>query len=1598
LSDNIRKNLDNLKDKLLDLGKRNQMLYLKPKAKTLITIQHPEWRQILTNILDGQNLKLVRKIDLLSPKEIDQLYEEEKVKKTSSEENIFSDEDINLTKVNIPLALVLDKLDDDQIVSSSNDYELMSRATRIKTRARSLSEDSGVDALFLVLTVISWKESPDSDEYFQAPLLMCPTTLVKEKNYGYTFNPAEDEMVVNPALKIHLEKTFSLILPELKEDTTKGGFLVDEFLEETRKVISKEGFKIEDEAYVGIFAFSKIAMYNDIKNNFESLLLDRYVSAISGGPFNISINENSVENIEKNLDIMSTSKTNMIVVDADSSQLKAIELAKAGESFVIQGPPGTGKSQTITNMIAELISNGKKILFVSEKLAALNVVHSNLSKVNLDEFCLILHRTKTKKETIIADLYKSLAADATLANNIDSRLTLREQLRQDLTEYATLMHEEQPKIKSSIYQLLSRYYSFDQSIPHIELIDIQKVDLDQLESNVMYIKEHLRFTQYFGDKINTYPLTGIRDSISYDHPFMISSAWKEYSDEITSISETLNNLFDTPIDKFITIKDLSKLSTLMKFDYDEEKISSIEPNEAWFDVLNLKNKIAQIKRLIQITKDIETFTQTYNDLIINPNQIDSNLISEIIMYKRDLFWFLKPKFYSLKSNLKSSFNGFPPYKLLMTALESLKTYQTNLSLKSKLILDLADIIDILVDDRIEDLQNTELKLESFYQLLDKLNKINDWIKKLDHSTFEIDANPSNFIAKFELLFSLQKNLPGLLDRYKLSSSTFDQTKKDFSSINLRNFNEQILDISDTIPDYLQWLNYQKNFFLIESNKLIPFIKFLDQEEKASNFQDIYRKSFFYSWATSLIRKNRIVSGFVKEEHEEKIKQFVKLDNEIITHNKYRIRENVYRNKPFLEADDNLQYSEQSILKREFVKKRNKLSIRKLFLAIPNLIKEIKPVIMMSPITVANYLKFGDFKFDVLIFDEASQIFPYDAIGCLARGKQVIVAGDRYQLPPTNFFLTSDDENDDNGDDADDFEKTSSTDFESILDLAESKLRKVSLMWHYRSRNESLIAFSNQEIYDNRLITFPSRNDRIPNDGVEYHYVEKGVYDRGKSKTNRLEADRIIDLIIKHIREHPERSLGVVTVNSNQQELLDSLLFKKINGLKNLENFIYGETNPKEPFFIKNIESVQGDERDTIIFGIGYGKDSDGKFSMNFGPINKAGGERRLNVAISRAKVNIKIVSSIHGSDFRLSEETPRGVKLLAEYLDFAEKGNSALRKIVKHNTQVSESGFEEEVARVLENNGYMIEKQVGVSSFRIDLAIRHPDRPKVYALGIECDGASYHSGKIARDRDRLRQMVLERLGWKIYRIWSTDWFKNREKAVKNLLQAVEFSIHNFDKPIAEKVEEPKVEVVSEQETIVFRQDLKHSVYHKADRDLIDLNRQYKYVRENSFSTGFIKIFNTILDIESPVHISRLYQLFLPYYEREKVTSFVTGQLQRQLSYLLSTGKIKCKQEKNHFLSDFNNFVFRVDYENKRQVDEVHDLELLDGFKKALKHYKIMTKESLAVHILEALNYKGFNNDLIQYLTEKIEKFVELGELLDEGLSIKVNEKAKSIES
>lgn len=503
------------------------------------------------------------------------------------------------------------------------------------------------------------------------------------------------------------------------------------------------------------------------------------------------------------------------------------------------------------------------------------------------------------------------------------------------------------------------------------------------------------------------------------------------------------------------------------------------------------------------------------------------------------------------------------------------------------------------------------------------------------------------------------------------------------------------------------------------------------------------------WLNAVVDHEPVIRGFVSAEHEQCIRDFRELDERFTSLTRDWLRARLCTDIP--SQDSVSRNSEWGLLRHEIGKKRGHLPLRELMTKIPEALTKLTPCLLMSPLSIAQYLHAGANAFDLVIFDEASQIPVWDAIGAIARGRQVVMVGDPKQLPPTSFF-----ERAESGLDDEDIE----ADLESILDeCIGANLPTRNLNWHYRSRHESLIAFSNHAYYNGELVTFPSP---VTNDRAVSLQLVSGTYQKGSARTNPSEAKALVADVVAHLTDpgfhESERTIGIVTFNAEQQKLIEDLLDDARRKDPRLEP--YFAENELEPLFVKNLESVQGDERDFIYFSITYGPDLSGQLAMNFGPLNRQGGERRLNVAITRARHELRVFASFRAEQMDLAHTSAIGVRDLKHFLEFAERGARALAEVNQGSIGGFDSPFEQAVAAALVQRGWQVQSQIGASSFRIDLGIVDPDAPGRYLAGVECDGATYHRSATARDRDKLREQVLRSLGWDIVRVWSTDWWIN----------------------------------------------------------------------------------------------------------------------------------------------------------------------------------------------------------------------------------------------
>lgn len=1379
------------------------------------------------------------------------------------------------------LELLNKSYSDLKIQTRYSEKELQERLLNTYHTARTFIEERGVNTLFLALGMLLWEEEGKPEKKYRAPLILVPVELSRSNaRERFILTYTGEDVLLNVSLAAKLMNDFHIEINTEVEELN-----VSEYFRHIREsIVSRPTWEVaEDEIALGFFSFGKYLMYLDLDasrwptesrffNNeiLRALLVDGFREKQS------EISDDAY------IDPFIMPKENYQVVDADSSQTLAILDILSGRNLVIQGPPGTGKSQTITNIIAECVARGKKILFVSEKLAALEVVKRRLANVGLGDVCLEIHSQKANKKALLSELQKTLELGVPKTNNMESKFDEYEKLRSELTGYCRCINEPVLPSGLTLIRIYGRLLSLNKlsdsgglQLPKINIPDMDKLNDIDFENKLHKVKElqsHLKKMgvpenhPYWGTAL-TVVLPAKKDAI-HDKAQRLSASFDNMTFMIDEIGSSLNY-------RPQKYQNAEKLAATLELCKTRPDISGFEVKSSLWetDELNIKKLVLDGLKLKEI------FSK-------NQNLIMDEIYGQDLLDKRRIIASNKDKFLKFMSS---------DYKNAVKFVEGFFKVPQKMT---------PDKLLEIVDDVLE-FNRTKLAVENAlpqYQVLFTSHARGYWDTNWNHV-----KNVSDFIIQLhkgisqgnytgEILPVMQNStivdeLLGLLPSYKDSLADFSNALGQFNmeaemksgtgiSLNSDDFTLMSEKISgwvsgtEAIFDMAAFNLYAEELKKLGLSEIVelsqawrPAGEFLSYILENERCQALLEKAY-KEWP-ELVR-------FDSTHHREKIERFIELDIGFMSNNISRILYEHWINKP--KPGSNNQ-GQMGVLLREFQKKTRHLPIRKLMTKAGNIIQSLKPVMMMSPLSIANFIEPGQLSFDIVIFDEASQVRPVEAFGALMRSKQAVVVGDSQQMPPTDFF--------DKAIEADGIDEDEDYvgDVESILGLflAQNAPQRM-LRWHYRSKHESLIAVSNKEFYKNKLVVFPSSMHCAENMGLVFHYLKDTVYDRGNTQTNPEEARIVAEHVMRHAKEHPELTLGVAAFSMQQmQAIIDRLeIMRRVD--PSAERFF--QAHPEEPFFVKNLENVQGDERDVIYISIGYGKDKDGMLTMNFGPLNHEGGERRLNVLITRARQKCEIFSNITGDDIDLSRTQSRGVACLKTYLTFAEKGTMDLPR---ESDREAESEFELQVYEMLTEKGYTVHQQVGCADFYIDLAIVHPEDPGRYLLGIECDGASYHSARSSRDRDRLRHAALERKGWNIYRIWSTDWFKSPNTEIAKLEQHISNLLANkaCNMPVKQAEHKPipveRIQVKPADDEMFSNID-KYTVYQgrEFNSDLV-------------YQPAFLsRLIYDILNVESPIHKDELIRRILGLAGLARTGSRLQNAFDVAVGYNLRRGLISMK--------------------------------------------------------------------------------------------------------
>ena len=1447
-----------------------------------------------------------------------------------------------------------------QLQTDETSSDLDKRLINTYRVARTSLEESGVNIMFLAMGMLQWYESDASDDPRLAPLVLVPVRLVRAgATSRFRLEYDGEDLGVNQSLIEFLERDFRIQLPgqeELDPDDQQD-LNVSNYIDKVERCIKQSGttrWAVQrNRMALGFFSFHKLLMWKDLEDAIwqaagAPIHTNQIIAALFGdgfqeGPSGIPDEDHLDESLPP-------AKTHH-VLDADAYQSLAIYDAVSGRNMVIQGPPGTGKSQTIANILAEAVASGKRVLFVAEKMAALEVVKRRMDNAGLGQLCLELHSDKANKAQVLAELRNTMEGLNSRRERLEPSVQELEQARRRLNDYARRVNTSVGAGGVSPHDAIGQLLLLGETGPNPlrwqSLHGIRHWTADDFTQKRRQVEElRLRLGEvgvpnqhpFYGVGLRKWTPSieqGLADNlmVAYrsivaleeaaaaladllppmarpntdaeaqtllsmarlaedapdlrglalaaprwrNHPDQINRLlrnglqWQEVrrnTDAVTEAAAALANKLPPvgPPKSADEAKELLGIALLAEDAPDLNGLALADPQwrthpdrigRLLQEGLRRQAIHAELDSVIQAEAWGAEFGETRRVLDTTGRRLLGRLFS--FSYKR------------ARRRLAQALKG--PFPLdVDLQVHLLDAMAEEARLNASIMADGASVSEAL-GSRWSDLQTVWSLLEpSILWWLERATEASNEVIAVLQCAADQGGAPSlsrdliPLCTKWAALETqeaqfttaivadgaacgealaahwagLDTDWEALAPSIRWWTNHATRASDDFvNALQRRADNGAAPSLADsiaTVSDRLKEcaLQYAKALAGFQWDKSSPFADlssaasqpFFDRRAVLQRWTDHlpamnpivqfyaagdhlleagieavvdlaethpdaetsltgwFNRTWYESILDTALTEHRELQTFNRNVHERAISSFRELDQRMVLYNRSRVAvahrqgalppQPLFGQGPPLNRQTADRSQQRQVLDRELQKKRRHKPIRGLLSEAGGVIQDLKPVFMMSPLSIAKFLAPGKLDFDIVVFDEASQVRPADSLGALLRGRKAVVVGDSKQLPPTTFFdrVSSDD-------DADDDTAVSATaDLESILGFFVNKhAQPRALNFHYRSRHESLIAVSNREFYHNGLVVLPSPDAGKEETGLQYRYLPDTAYDRGGSSTNPKEAEAVAQAVMEHAKQHPQLSLGVVAFSQSQAKAIEDRVEAMRRQDPSAEEFF--NAHPEEPFRVKNLENVQGDERDVILISIGYGKDANGRLSQNFGPLNKVGGERRLNVLITRAKQRCCVFTNLHATD--IADPTGAGESLgpqaLKVFLLYAETGE--MPSTVDLTDREVDSPFQQAVSLQLSARGFQLRQEVGVGGYFIDIAIVDPERPGRYAIGIECDGASYHSSKTARDRDRIREGHLRSLGWELHRIWSTDWWHNPERELERCVDAINRSLRNL---------------------------------------------------------------------------------------------------------------------------------------------------------------------------------------------------------------------------
>ncbi|WP_159078878.1 DUF3320 domain-containing protein [Orrella marina] len=1263
------------------------------------------------------------------------------------------------------------------------------RLVKISNAARGYYEEQGVEILFLALGCLHWSEDTSGRSIRRAPLVLIPVELQRTAaGHGFKLVYTGADLGANLTLASKLKSEFHIDLPPFEED----GFALMPYLTNIARAVSaRENWRVDvDEICLGFFSFGKFQMYQDLDPDsfpegskpWEHTLVRALLADGFDAPeFDTQSSEGAPGLTGLNF-----------VKDSDTSQTEAALSVARGSSLVIQGPPGTGKSQTITNIIAELLARGKTVLFVAEKMAALEVVKRRLDECHLGEAVLELHSHKSRRKAVIEELARTLEAGVPQTPDRSSARARHQHLQGVLDTYWEAVRA--PVLQSGLdyVEVLGAHLKLSDEVDVAPLggyVDFSGMrhwteeEFEQAGHQVAALVAHLREhgspaeSPWCGTTLRQFS-PGLQRTV-LDRLAVLRSVLDDCQAQAGQLESVIKTAVSDDLHRIL--KFVACFGWMSQAPTRSDLLGVTLDLDLWHDIESFQKLIATGKAMQEprVRQHSVLLDQAWNQDVL--------ALRGVWATTGDRWWrFMSGEFRQARSSLRGLLKGELPdnTQACVQILDDILAYQ---SLRNEFERQRQALESSWESAGFALSASLGSQWQGVETNWDRLQDTVSWLHKAAiHVRLEevpralvqrvADLDDTGRAALWQTLEqfaqairALEQAIDGVLESVRLQRAEWRVC--DDKALHLSRLQSWLPSAQGKVQD----LYALSRFNLIQESMENPALQEIARrarswgERSASGLLKVLEASWYDGLVREAYATRPVIAQFDRAAHEHAVAEFASLDKQLFVHAQERLVCQLHERLPSPMA-----VGEMAILRREMNKKRRHMALRQLIKVAGRAVQQIKPVFMMSPMSIATYLEHGAVDFDVVIFDEASQVRVADALGALMRGRQAVVVGDSRQMPPTDFFsrtLELDDEQ---------AEQSQTADIESILGMfvAQGAPQKM-LRWHYRSRHDSLIAVSNESFYEGKLLIFPTPGIHPRATGLRMRYLPDTHYDRGGTRTNLGEAQALAQAVMEHARQTPGLSLGVVAFSTAQRDclLLEIEHLRRMS--PELEPFFNASRPDGENFFVKNLENVQGDERDVILISIGYGRTDDGRLVPSFGPVNNEGGERRLNVLITRAKLAMEVFCNFTASELQINAGTPFGVRVLERFLRYAQTSELPDRS---HANDSEVGAFEQYLCEEIRDLGFDPQPRLGQSGFYIDIAVQDPqtnqqdESVQRYALALQTDGASYQRSADTRERERVRAGVLSAFGWQLYPVWSTDWFRSPAVERDRLRQAIESAV------------------------------------------------------------------------------------------------------------------------------------------------------------------------------------------------------------------------------